>query len=159
MRRTSPCAPRPSAYRQGTRLRSGRIERATVSHDGPRPSTALAVALLPTPPATRRRSPSCWQRCHERWRQREAQTPCKMGLSRGLSLKFSSSRQLWSRRVSPGAASPSRSPQRISTRRWRTRNGSACPQSRRAERRLPRTAASSDSRAQGGCAGGKNMIQ
>ena len=26
-----------------------------------RPSTASAVALLPTPPATRRKSPSCWQ--------------------------------------------------------------------------------------------------
>ena len=53
-----------------------------------RPSTASAVASLPTPPATRRRSPSCWQRCRERRRRREAQTPCKMGLSRGLSLKF-----------------------------------------------------------------------
>ena len=28
-----------------------------------RPSTASVVASLPTPPATRRRSPSCWQRC------------------------------------------------------------------------------------------------
>ena len=33
-----------------------------------RPSTASAVASLPTPPATRRRSPSCWQWCHERCR-------------------------------------------------------------------------------------------
>ena len=32
------------------------------------PSTASAVASLPTPPATRRRSPSCWQCCHERCR-------------------------------------------------------------------------------------------
>ena len=31
-----------------------------------RPSTASAVASLPTPPAMRRRSPSCWQWCHER---------------------------------------------------------------------------------------------
>ena len=31
-----------------------------------RPSTASAAASLPTPPATRRRSPSCWQWCHER---------------------------------------------------------------------------------------------
>ncbi len=53
-----------------------------------RPSTASAVASLPTPPATRRRSPSCWQCCRERRRRREMRTPCKMGLSRGLSLKF-----------------------------------------------------------------------
>ena len=31
-----------------------------------RPSTASAVASLPTPPATRRKSPSCWQWCHKR---------------------------------------------------------------------------------------------
>ena len=55
-----------------------------------RPSTALAVASLPIPPATRRKSPSCWQCCPERRRRREARTPCKMGLSRGLSLKCSS---------------------------------------------------------------------
>ena len=55
-----------------------------------RPSTVSAAALLPSPPATRRRSPSCGQCCHERCRRRETQTPCKMGLSRGLSLKFPS---------------------------------------------------------------------
>ena len=53
-----------------------------------RPSTALADASHPTPPATRRKSRSCWQCCRERRRRREAQTPCKMGLSWGQSLKF-----------------------------------------------------------------------
>ena len=47
-----------------------------------------AVASLPMPPATRRISPSCRQCCRERRRRQEAQTPCKMGLSWGLSLKF-----------------------------------------------------------------------
>ena len=47
-----------------------------------------AVASLPMPPATRRISPSCRQCCRERRRRREAQTPWKMGLSWGLSLKF-----------------------------------------------------------------------
>ena len=40
-----------------------------------RPSTALAVASRPTPPATRRRSPSCWQWCHKRRWRIETQTP------------------------------------------------------------------------------------
>ena len=53
-----------------------------------RPSTALVVASFPTPPATRRRLRSCRQCCRERRRRQEAQTPCKMGLSWGLSLKF-----------------------------------------------------------------------
>ena len=49
--------------------------------DGPscmplaRPSTASAVASLPSPPATRRRSPSCGQWCHERCRRGETQNP------------------------------------------------------------------------------------
>ena len=47
-----------------------------------RPSTASAVASLPTPPATRRRSPSCWQCCRERRRRRETQT-LENGPSRG----------------------------------------------------------------------------
>ena len=34
-----------------------------------RPSTASAVASHPTPPATRRKSPSCWQWCNERCRR------------------------------------------------------------------------------------------
>ena len=40
-----------------------------------RPLTASAVASLPTPPATRRRSPSCWQWCHKRRWRIETQTP------------------------------------------------------------------------------------
>ena len=40
-----------------------------------RSSTASAVALLPTPPATRRRSPSCRQCCRERCRRGETQNP------------------------------------------------------------------------------------
>ena len=52
------------------------LESTTLSCMGSaRPSTASAVALLPTPPATRKRSPSCWQCCHERCRRRETQNP------------------------------------------------------------------------------------
>ena len=40
-----------------------------------RPSTASAAASLPTPSATRRKSPSCWQCCHERCRRGETQNP------------------------------------------------------------------------------------
>ena len=42
-----------------------------------RPSTASVAASLPTPPATRRKSPSCWQWCNERCRRRETQTLAK----------------------------------------------------------------------------------
>ena len=38
-------------------------------------STASVVALLPTPPATRRRLPSCWQWCHKRRWRIETQAP------------------------------------------------------------------------------------
>ena len=37
-----------------------------------RPSTAAAIASLPTPPAARRKSPSCRQWCHKRCRRGEA---------------------------------------------------------------------------------------
>ena len=40
-----------------------------------RPSTASAVASLPTPPATRRRLRSCWLWFHERFRRGETQNP------------------------------------------------------------------------------------
>ena len=39
------------------------------------PSTASVAVSLPTPPATRRRSPNCWQWCPERCRRGETQTP------------------------------------------------------------------------------------
>ena len=42
-----------------------------------RPSTASVAASLPALPAARRRSPSCWQWCHERCRRRESQTLVK----------------------------------------------------------------------------------
>ena len=54
------------------------LESTTSSCTGSaRPSTASVVASLPTPPATRRRSPSCRQCCHERCRRRESQTLVK----------------------------------------------------------------------------------
>ena len=60
------------------------LESTTLSCTGSaRPSTASAVALLPTPPATRRRSPGCWLWCRKRCRRRELQTLVKWAFRGG----------------------------------------------------------------------------
>ena len=61
-----------------------------------RPSTGSAVASLPAPPATRRKSSSCWQWCHERRRVLKSQG-IQSAQEAGILRKTSSA--TWSRKT------------------------------------------------------------